>query len=120
MNCLRKIKGVTRRDLCQNDDIREELGMEIDVVQRIQKRRLRYFGHVVRMKPERLPNIALFGHVHGKRKRGRPRKRWFNNLEEDLEEMSLNFVEACRLAASDRHGWRNAVLSLSEREIPSP
>ena len=36
--------------------------MEIDVVQRIQKKRLGYFGHVVRMNPERLPHVALFGH----------------------------------------------------------
>jgi len=94
MNCLRKIKGVTRRDRIRNADIRSEMGMEVDVVQKIQKKRLRYYGHVVRMKPERLPNIALFGHVHGQRKRGRPRKRWLNNLEEDAEEMGLNMVES--------------------------
>ena len=72
------------------------------------------------MNPERLPNVALFGHVHGKRRRGRPKKRWLNNLDEDLEEMGLNIVEACRLAASDRNGWRDAVLGLSERGLPSP
>jgi hypothetical protein len=115
MNCLRKIKGVTRRDRIRNTDIRSEMGMEVDVVQKIQKRRLRYYGHVVRMKPERLPNVALFGHVHGKRKRGRPRKRWFNNLEQDAEEMGMTMVEACRLAASDRNAWRDAVGRLSER-----
>ena len=47
MNCLRKIQGITRRDRKRNDDIRRELGMEIDVVKRIQKKRLGYFGHVV-------------------------------------------------------------------------
>jgi hypothetical protein len=120
MNCLRKIQGVTRKDRKRNDDIRRELGMEIDVVQRIQKKRLGYFGHVVRIKSERLPNVALFGQVHGTRRRGRPKKRWQNNLDEGLDEMGLNIVEACRLAASDRNGWRDAVLGQSQRGLPSP
>ncbi|CAM4526746.1 unnamed protein product [Leuciscus chuanchicus] len=94
--------------------------MEIDVVQRIQKKRLGYFGHVVRMKTERLPNVALFGHVHGARRRGRPKKRWFNNLEEDLKKIKLNIVEASRLAASDRNRWRDSVLGLSERKALQP
>ena len=66
MGCLRKIKGVTRRDKIRNVDIRKELGITTDIVQKIQARRLRYYGHVVRMKAERLPNIALFGRVHEK------------------------------------------------------
>ena len=76
---MRKIKGVTRRDKIRNVDIWKELGIPTDIVQKIQARRLRYYGHVVRMKAERLPNIALFGRVHGKRTRGRPSKRWLDN-----------------------------------------
>ena len=90
------------------------------MVKKIQGRRLGYFCHVLRMKPKRIPNIALFGHVHGVRRRGRRTKRCNNNLEEDLDEMKLNVVEACRLAASDRNDWRKAVMRLSERGLPSP
>ena len=61
---MRRIKGVTRRDRIRNVDIREELKIKIDVVQRIQRKRLHYFGHVNRMAPNRLPYIALFGHVY--------------------------------------------------------
>ena len=120
MGCLRKIKGVTRRDKIRNADIRKELGITTDIVQKIQARRLRYYGHVVRMKAERLPNIALFGRVHGKRTRGRPRKRWLDNIREDIEEMGISMVEACRLAASDRDRWRSSIQRLSERGLPSP
>src|SRR5258706_4338116 len=120
MNCLRKIKGITRRDRIRNADVKAELKIDMDIVQRIQRKRLKYFGHVVRMKPDRFPNIALFGHVHGTRKRGRPKKRWKNNLDEDLAQMGLNIVEACSIAASDRDKWRNSVLRLSTRGIPSP
>jgi sorting nexin-29 len=120
MGCLRKIKGVTRRDKIRNADIRKELGITTDIVQKIQARRLRYYGHVVRMKAERLPNIALFGRVHGKRTRGRPKKRWLDNIREDTEEMGISMVEACRLAASDRGRWRSSIQRLSERGLPSP
>ena len=75
MSCLRKIKGVTRRNRVRNTEIRRELKVETDVVQIIQRRRLRYFGHITRMSGERLPAIAFSGNVHGLRKRGRPKKR---------------------------------------------
>jgi len=45
--------------------------METDVVQRIQKKRLGYFGQVVRMITEWLLNVVLFNRVHGTRRRGR-------------------------------------------------
>jgi len=49
-----KVKGVTRSDKIRNVDIRKELGVTTDIVRNIQARRLRYYGHVVRMKAERL------------------------------------------------------------------
>jgi len=111
---------VTRKDRIRNEDVREEMSVRVDVVKRIQGRRLRYIGHVVRMKPDQLLNIALFGHVHGARRKGRPHKRWINNLDDDLKEMNLNVSEACRLAAYDRHDWRKSVMRLSEHGSPSP
>ena len=36
-------------------------------------------------------------------------------LTDDAEEMGMTMVEACRLAASDRNAWRDAVGRLSER-----
>ncbi len=120
MNCLRKIKGVTRRNRVRNTEIRRELKVETDVVQRIQRRRLRYFGHVTRMTGERLPAIAFSGNVHGSRRRGHPNKRWEDSLRADLEEMGHTMVEAIRLASSDRDVWRRSVLGLSERGLPSP
>jgi len=120
MRCRRRIKGVTRRDRIRNVDIREEVGVRVDAVKRIQGRKLRYFGHVVRMRPDRLPNVALFGHVHEARRKGRPHKRWINNLDEDVGEMNLNVVKACRLATYNRHDWRKSVMRLYERGSPSP
>ena len=40
MGCLRKIKGVTRRDRIINVDIRKELGITTDIVQYKQEYRV--------------------------------------------------------------------------------
>jgi len=50
MSCLRKIRGATRRNRIRNVDIREEMGVRVDVVKRMQRKRLRCFRHVVSMK----------------------------------------------------------------------
>ena len=119
MTFLRKIEGVTRRDRVRNQDIYTRLQYQRNVVQKIQQRRLRYFGHVVRMDPTRYPKVAMEGSVHGQRGRGRPKKRWMDMIEQDCEMLGLDVYNAKRLA-QDRAGWRNAVEELSMRTNVSP
>ena len=90
-------------------DIKEELGIVRDVLMILQHRRLTYFAHVVRMGPERFPNILLYGHINGTRPRGRPRKRWIDNVREDCESLGLSLAERDRLA-NNRRNW-NLVVS---------
>jgi len=73
MNILRRIMGVSRRDRRRNVDVKAELGVDSDVVNKIRHRKLSYFGDVVRMDPSRMPNILLHGQVGGTRPRGRPK-----------------------------------------------
>ena len=47
MAVLRKIAVVTRKDRKINDNIMTELGLTMDIIDRIQQKRLRYFRHVV-------------------------------------------------------------------------
>ena len=63
MNCLRKILGVTRLDRIRNVDIRERLGVKETVNDRIDVKRMRYFGHISRMQHARLPAVLLKGHI---------------------------------------------------------
>ena len=120
MGCLRKILGISRRDHIRNSDIRSTLNIQLDVVQKIQRRRLKYLGHVTRMEGNRFPNVALYGQVQGQRERGRPKKRWIDNVREDCAEMSLDIIGATRLATSDRDEWRRQVLKLPEQAIALP
>jgi len=114
MAVLRRIAGVTRWDRYRNMDVRRDLGVDRDLVNRVRGRRLAYFGHVVRMKPTRTPNILLYGRVHGKRPVGRPRKRWLDNVREDCVLMGITVEEADHVAR-DRELWSRSVYRLLER-----
>jgi hypothetical protein len=114
MSVLRRIAGVTRRDRLRNTDIRMALGVTRDVVNHVRAKRLSYYGHVVRMEPFRIPNIMMYGRVQGKRPRGRPRKRWLENIKDDCQLLSITIDEVDRLAR-DRVRWRSAVRWLLER-----
>jgi len=71
-------------------------------------RRVTYFGHCTRMDPSRYPHILLYVHTDGARSRGRPRKRWFDNVKEDRATLQLTVPDADRLA-KDRPGWRSLI-----------
>ena len=114
MACLRKIEGVTRREKIRNEEIRERVGCCQEIDRRIRKRRLKYFGHVNRMPPERYPRIALYGYVHGKRNQGRPKKRWIDNIKNDCIEMNSDLYDATS-QTRNREGWRKSVEKLPLR-----
>ena len=75
---------------------------------------MRWAGHVVRMEEGRSTFKTLTGKPPGKRRLGRPRRRWENNIRMDLEEIAINagnWVDS----AQDRNYWRalvNAALNL--------
>jgi len=77
----------------RHQELKNQLNIQHDIVDRIQSRRLRYFNHVVRMQPSRWPHQALYGRVHGNRHRGRPRKRWTDNISDDCQMMGLSLTQ---------------------------
>jgi exonuclease III len=119
MACLRRIAGISRRDRIRNTDIRQRLGITVDLAQKVQKRRLKYFGHVERMGAERYPHIVLHGRISGVRSRGRPRKRWLDNVEQDCNQRGKTLIEATRVAR-DRAEWRVFVSRQPSRALASP
>ena len=72
-NCLRIVLGTRLTDRISNSRLYEKCG-SIPLSGAIMKERLRWLGHVLRMKDDRLPKIVLFGQPSGAtRKAGRPR-----------------------------------------------
>ena len=75
----------------------------------IRNRRLKWFGHVLRMDPGRIPRtLYLWNPTHGKWKRGRPRTMWKDVIQNDLKTLGLDWsVEEAKVAThQDRALWR--------------
>ena len=88
--------------LRNNQEIERELEGE-DIVRFIKYLRLGWVGHVERMTDSRMPKRMLYAQVFGTRRIGRPRKRWIDDVEEDLR---LIHIEGWRRKARNREEWR--------------
>ena len=93
-----EIVGITWRDKVRNEDIRKKTGSR-KLEDIIKERRLRLFGHVLRMDNSRTAHQATQWELRGyKRKPGRPRKNWVDVIKRDLQQMDLTWEEAEELA----------------------
>lgn len=87
------------------DYLYEIIGKE-DIIRCIKASRLRWIGHVERMSEDRLQKKVMNSQIIGVRKRERPRKRWLQDVEEDLKKLN---VRGWKEKAKDRNDWRRIV-----------
>ena len=80
-----------------------ELTGHADIVRFIKSRRIAWLGHVMRMDDKRTPKRILEWKPLGTRTRGRPRKRWIEGIEEDLQIMG---VRRWRKQCEERVEWK--------------
>jgi hypothetical protein len=64
----------------------QELCGKQDLVAVSKKGRLRWLGLAERMEDNRGPKLMLYGRPEGRRKKGRQRLKWLDDVEEDLRE----------------------------------
>ncbi|XP_047491860.1 uncharacterized protein LOC125041127 [Penaeus chinensis] len=95
--------GVARKDKVRDENIRERLGIEKKLTDKIKESRLRWFGHVDR-RDESYVGKRVMKMTAGKRKRGRPKRRWSDCNKEDLVS-----VGAVARDAAERISWRRIV-----------
>ena len=76
--------------------------------ERIDEGALRGFGHVERMKRDRIANRVYVGECAGSLSVGRPRKRWINTVKDCLKKRGLEVRQARRMV-QDRSEWRGFV-----------
>jgi hypothetical protein len=69
----------------------------------VKVRKISLVGHVERMEDSRMPKRVMREKIYTRRKRGRPKVRWLNDVQEDLREMR---IEGWRSKAQDRDQWR--------------
>ena len=102
--CLRRMLKVSYMEHVTNIEILKRTGQR-ELTEILRERRLRWFGHVVRMGEERIPKRVLNWIPPGRRKRGRPRLSWRGTLEGDLKKLDITWKEAEDLALQ-RDQWR--------------
>ena len=90
MKMLRRINGITLKDKQRNEDIRAELKV-VNILDKVRQARLRWYGHLVQISGD---NKVWKMEVEGSRPRGRPRKRWMENLRDDMEKSGLREGDA--------------------------
>ena len=74
-----------------------------DVVRFVKTKRMAWLRHVMRMEGKRIPKRVLEWKPTGRRNRGRPRKRWIEDIKEDIQIMG---VRGWRKLCEERAEWK--------------
>jgi hypothetical protein len=106
---FRKIYGPKYEDgewkIMTNREL-EELSKGENIVKWIKGQRISWLGHQERMEEDRMPKKIFTQELEGTRRRGRPRKRWREEVKRDLQVLGVRrWIEF----VIDREKWRGIV-----------
>src|SRR6218665_1545775 len=78
----RKMQRISRREKKTNESVRMEIGIgkEETLQQTALRRKLGFFGYV--MRSDGLEKGMMLAHGDGRRRRGRPRRKWMDEIHE--------------------------------------
>ena len=84
MRMLRWMCGVTKLDKIRNERMRGTTKVG-EITKKVQERRLKWYGHVMRREEHYVQELrrAMVMKVQGRRKRGRPKRRWLDKVKDD-------------------------------------
>jgi hypothetical protein len=111
-----KVAGECRK---LHDEELHKLYSSPDIIMQLNSRRMRWAGHMARMREERKVYKVLVGKPEGKRTLGRPRRRWEVKIRMDLREIGLGCVDWIRLS-QDKDRWRAVVSVAMNLRILAP
>ena len=84
----------------------EEMSKGENIVKWIKGQRISWLGHLERMEEDRMPKKIFTQVLEGTRRRGRPRKRWKEEVGRDLQVLG---VRRWRELVADRKKWKDIV-----------
>ena len=99
MRMLRMMCGKTLKDKVRNENIRNIVQVE-NIREYLRSQWLRWYNHVKRMSQDKPPAMTRVYRVQG-RKIGRPKKRWQEVINVDLEKRKVKMIDP-----KNREEWR--------------
>jgi hypothetical protein len=119
---LRKIFGPKRDEVTgewrklHNEELNDQYSLP-SIVRVVKSRRMRWAGHVTRMREDRGVHRVLVGKPERKRPLRRPRRRWEDNIKMDLQKVGGGRRDWMELA-QDRDRWRALVGMVRDFGVP--
>ena len=101
---FRWMSGVTKLDRIRNERIRGTTKVGEIYKTKVQESRLKWYGHVLRREYVYVGKRVMAMEVPGKRRRGRSKRIWLDNIRNDLSERELS-----REDTQDRAKWRRLI-----------
>ena len=81
--------GGTKLDKIRNERIRRTTKV-VEITKKLQERRMKWYGHVIRREEHYVGRMAMVMQVQGRRKRGRPKRRWLDKVKDTIKEKGLS------------------------------
>lgn len=112
MWCWRRMLRIPWTAHRTNESVLVEIGHGLTLRGSIACRAMKYFGHIARRDSQNLEKAILQGAIEGRRSRGRPARRYIDELKEIA---GFNNVRALYDAAMNRHSWRKLSMDSARR-----
>ena len=85
-----------------------------EISKKVQESRLKWYGHVLRREDEYVGKRVMRMDVSGKRRRGRPKRRWLDSIRNELSERDLSGVDKTGLYGEASHKTHRPHIKVGE------